>query len=165
MKILTLLRHAKSTWDDPVARDFDRPLNPRGRRAAHKVGAEMKTAGAKLKSLDQDFQKALLKVARSQRTAYMTVGHGEVNEQTANARFLGDRDAGVALAQLETTPDALAALLAGLDREKLAEYGELYRRLGAYPYDQDPLRPGWTPTIPNNRWADSADARVPEIGF
>ena len=48
-----------------------------------------------------------------------------------------------------------------LDREKLAEYAELYKRLGGYPYDQDPLRPGWTPTIPNNRWADPADARVP----
>ena len=30
MKTLTLLRHAKSGWDDPVARDFDRPLNARG---------------------------------------------------------------------------------------------------------------------------------------
>jgi phosphohistidine phosphatase len=42
MKSLTLLRHAKSGWDDPVIRDFDRPLNPRGRRAALRVGAEMK---------------------------------------------------------------------------------------------------------------------------
>src|SRR5688572_14915743 len=41
-----------------------------------------------------------------------------------------------------------------LDREKVAEYRELYRRLGPYPYDQDPLRPGWTPTIPNDRWAN-----------
>jgi phosphohistidine phosphatase len=45
MKILTLLRHAKSGWDDPVSRDFDRPLNPRGRRAAGVVGAEMKAQG------------------------------------------------------------------------------------------------------------------------
>ena len=42
MKSLTLLRHAKSGWDDPVTRDFDRPLNPRGRRAARTMGAEMK---------------------------------------------------------------------------------------------------------------------------
>ena len=48
-----------------------------------------------------------------------------------------------------------------LDREKLAEYAELYKRLGPYPYDQDPLRPGWTPTIPNGRWADPEDARRP----
>lgn len=48
-----------------------------------------------------------------------------------------------------------------LDREKLAEYSEAYKRLGGYPYDQDPLRPGWTPTIPNNRWADPSDSRTP----
>jgi len=45
MKILTLLRHAKSGWDDPVNRDFDRPLNPRGRRAARTVGLEMRAQG------------------------------------------------------------------------------------------------------------------------
>jgi phosphohistidine phosphatase len=45
MKTLTLLRHAKSTWDDPVARDFDRPLNRRGRKAARAVGAEMRRLG------------------------------------------------------------------------------------------------------------------------
>jgi phosphohistidine phosphatase len=38
MKILTILRHAKSSWDDPVARDFDRGLNARGERAANAVG-------------------------------------------------------------------------------------------------------------------------------
>jgi phosphohistidine phosphatase len=38
MKRLTLLRHAKSDWDDPVARDFDRPLNRRGKRAALLMG-------------------------------------------------------------------------------------------------------------------------------
>lgn len=42
MKTLTLLRHAKSTWDDPVARDFDRPLNKRGRKAARTIGREMR---------------------------------------------------------------------------------------------------------------------------
>lgn len=52
-----------------------------------------------------------------------------------------------------------------LDREKFSEYAELYRRLGSYPYDQDPLRPGWTPTIPNDRWADPKDARQPMLSF
>jgi glucarate dehydratase len=52
-----------------------------------------------------------------------------------------------------------------LDRDKVAEYRELYQRLGSYPYDQDPLRPGWTPTIPNDRWADPLDQRTPEISF
>jgi len=52
-----------------------------------------------------------------------------------------------------------------LNREKLQEYSELYKRLGSYPYDQDPLRAGWTPTIPNNRWADPQDARTPKIPY
>jgi len=41
-----------------------------------------------------------------------------------------------------------------LDRDKVEKYRELYLRLGSYAYDQDPLRPDWTPTIPNDRWAD-----------
>ena len=48
-----------------------------------------------------------------------------------------------------------------LDKEKIGQYSELYKRLGGYPYDQDPLRKGWTPIIPNNRWADPNDARTP----
>ena len=50
-----------------------------------------------------------------------------------------------------------------LDRDRVAEYHELYKRLGTYPYDQDPLRPGWAPLIPNQSWADPADDRVPVI--
>lgn len=45
MKILTLLRHAKSGWDTPAARDFDRPLNVRGRKAARAMGREMRRLG------------------------------------------------------------------------------------------------------------------------
>jgi phosphohistidine phosphatase len=41
-KKLILLRHAKSGWDDPVARDFDRPLNRRGEKAAQLMGRWMK---------------------------------------------------------------------------------------------------------------------------
>ena len=52
-----------------------------------------------------------------------------------------------------------------LDREKLGRYSELYKRLGSYPYDQDPARPGWTPVIPNDRWADPKDDRPVEIPY
>lgn len=45
MKTVTLLRHAKSSWDDAVSRDFDRPLNGRGHRAARTVGREMRALG------------------------------------------------------------------------------------------------------------------------
>lgn len=45
MKTLTVLRHAKSSWDDAVSRDFDRPLNARGQRAAVTVGRHMRSEG------------------------------------------------------------------------------------------------------------------------
>lgn len=61
-------------------------------------------------------------------------------------------------------PDA-PGLGVKLNYDKLREYSELYRRLGSYPYDQDPGRPGWTPTIPNLRWADPEDDRTPPIPF
>jgi len=42
VKTLTLLRHAKSGWDEAVPRDFDRPLNAKGRRAALLVGQHLR---------------------------------------------------------------------------------------------------------------------------
>ena len=33
-KILLLVRHAKSSWDDPSLNDFERPLNERGKKDA-----------------------------------------------------------------------------------------------------------------------------------
>lgn len=39
MRRLLLLRHAKSSWADPGLADSDRPLAPRGRRAAERMAA------------------------------------------------------------------------------------------------------------------------------
>jgi glucarate dehydratase len=52
-----------------------------------------------------------------------------------------------------------------LDREKLRQYAEEYKRLGNYPYDQDPGRPGWFALVPNDRWADERDGRQPEMPY
>ncbi|MFC4554145.1 enolase C-terminal domain-like protein [Georgenia faecalis] len=49
-----------------------------------------------------------------------------------------------------------------LDRDKVAEYAELYRELGPYPYDRDPGRPGWYPMVPNTDFADPSRAGRPE---
>ena len=38
MRRLLLLRHAKSSWDNPGLDDFERPLSDRGRRAAPAMG-------------------------------------------------------------------------------------------------------------------------------
>lgn len=45
MRTLYLLRHAKSDWGDPGLADFDRPLAPRGRRAAPAVAEWMNANG------------------------------------------------------------------------------------------------------------------------
>jgi glucarate dehydratase len=51
-----------------------------------------------------------------------------------------------------------------LDRDKVAEYAELYRERGGYPYDRDPGRPGWYPLLPNSDWADPAQAGPVDLG-
>jgi phosphohistidine phosphatase len=45
MLTLSLLRHAKSSWDNPNLQDFDRPLNERGRDATPRMGAFMGEQG------------------------------------------------------------------------------------------------------------------------
>lgn len=44
---LTLVRHAKSSWDDPIVDDFDRTLNSRGQADAPQMGERLRDAGFK----------------------------------------------------------------------------------------------------------------------
>jgi phosphohistidine phosphatase len=45
VKRLFLLRHAKSSWDDPGLDDRDRPLAPRGRRASELIAGHLQREG------------------------------------------------------------------------------------------------------------------------
>lgn len=45
MRRLHLLRHAKSSWDDPDLPDHDRPLTARGRKAASRLAARLDRHG------------------------------------------------------------------------------------------------------------------------
>lgn len=45
MKTLLLLRHAKSSWDEPGLRDFERPLAGRGKRDAPRMGEALRERG------------------------------------------------------------------------------------------------------------------------
>ena len=47
VRTLYLLRHAKSSWDDPELDDHDRPLSARGRRAAALMGAHLREEGVR----------------------------------------------------------------------------------------------------------------------
>lgn len=42
MKTLYLLRHAKSSWDEPGLNDYHRPLNHRGEKDAPKMGKRLR---------------------------------------------------------------------------------------------------------------------------
>jgi len=58
-KRLFLLRHAKSSWDDPGLDDHERPLAPRGRRAVEVLGEHLR---------DNDIHPALVLCSSSRRT-------------------------------------------------------------------------------------------------
>jgi phosphohistidine phosphatase len=45
MQTLYLLRHAKSSWDDPTLPDHERPLAPRGRRDAKRIAKHLRRLG------------------------------------------------------------------------------------------------------------------------
>lgn len=44
MNTLLLMRHAKSSWDDPALADHDRPLNKRGKQDAPRMGRWLRDA-------------------------------------------------------------------------------------------------------------------------
>ena len=46
MKRLLLIRHAKSSWDDPALADHERPLAPRGQKAADRIVEHLGEADA-----------------------------------------------------------------------------------------------------------------------
>ena len=45
MKRLFLVRHAKSSWDNPSLDDIDRPLNNRGKKNAPEMGIRLRKQG------------------------------------------------------------------------------------------------------------------------
>jgi phosphohistidine phosphatase len=58
-RLLLLLRHAKSSWDDDSLSDFDRPLNARGRATIPKIGEWLQ---------EKDFWPELVLASSSRRT-------------------------------------------------------------------------------------------------
>jgi len=162
MKTLTLLRHAKSAWDDPVARDFDRPLNKRGRRAARTIGREMRALGM---AFDRVLASPAARVVET--LADVAEGYGRSLDPQFDKRiYLATPD--TLLELIQEVDEAAARLLIvghnpGLEKLalKLTEGGELRGELAVkYP----------TATIaeislPAERWADVAPGTGTLTGF
>jgi phosphohistidine phosphatase len=64
MRTLYLIRHAKSSWDNPGLRDFDRPLNDRGQREAPKMAELLAETGCRPDLLVSSPAKRALTTAR-----------------------------------------------------------------------------------------------------
>jgi len=69
MKHLTLIRHAKSSWNNPSLTDFDRPLNKRGIHDAPRVGTAIEQAGI-------SFDRVLCSDARRARQTLSLISQG-----------------------------------------------------------------------------------------
>ncbi len=155
MKILTLLRHAKSGWDDPVSRDFDRPLNPRGRRAARTVGREMKAQGLVFDLVLASLARRVIETLDEVESAY-----GPLEPDFDERLYLAAEP--TLLEIVRDTPDEVGRLLLVGHNPGLEELAlRLSRR------DSDPLRAEVAvkyPTgtlveieLPVDRWSDVAE--------
>jgi len=112
MLTLFLLRHAKSSWTDARLADFERPLAPRGEKAAPKIGAFMARAG-----FEPDFI-LCSSAQRTRETLALILPHlgGEAEVRLTRGVYEAD-DEGDLLAQLAAldreTPSPGRVLLIG----------------------------------------------------
>lgn len=64
MKILYIVRHAKSSWESGVSKDFDRPLNNRGIRSADVMSKFVSEKGIKVEKIVSSPAKRALTTAK-----------------------------------------------------------------------------------------------------
>jgi len=105
MRQLLLLRHAKSSWDDPRVPDHDRPLNARGRDAAAAMARAMRDLG-----LAPD----LVLVSPARRTQQTLEALEPWDEppplvETVDRLYLADQP--TLLAALQATPETVRSVL------------------------------------------------------
>jgi phosphohistidine phosphatase len=100
-----LLRHAKSSWADPTLADIDRPLAPRGERAARRMAKYVRR---------QRLRPALVLCSPSLRTrqtleAIAPSLGGDASISVEPGLYAAEMNE--ILAQLRTTPDAVGSVL------------------------------------------------------
>lgn len=105
MKLLYLLRHAKSSWEDPALEDLDRPLSPRGKRASQLIAEHLHRSGV---------APALVLCSSSLRTRETLAAIVPVLEGDAEVRIEGALyAAGVdeLLARLQAVPESAPSVM------------------------------------------------------
>jgi phosphohistidine phosphatase len=102
MARLYLLRHAKSSWKDASLDDHDRPLAPRGRKAAKAIGRYMRDQGI-------EPELVLCSTARRARQTLERLGPPGLDARIEPELYGAGADA--LLARLRGVPDAVASVL------------------------------------------------------
>jgi phosphohistidine phosphatase len=98
---IDLLRHAKSSWDDAGLADHDRPLTPRGRRAAMRIGRHLRDAGVEPELI----------LCSSARRTQDTLARLELTGPVSVERELYGASSDALLERLRETPDEVRSLL------------------------------------------------------
>jgi len=157
MKRLTLLRHAKSSWDDPVARDFDRPLNAKGHRAGRTVGQEMRRLGLHFDAIVASPAARVVETLEEVAQGFGTPLSPRFDERI----YLASRDALLDL--VRTTDDAIASLLLvghspGLERLALHLAGVKDKKLRESVEEKYPTGALVEIDLPVEHWEDIGDS-------
>ncbi|MDZ4791139.1 MAG: histidine phosphatase family protein [Hyphomicrobiales bacterium] len=104
MKTVSLFRHAKSSWEDKRLKDFDRPLAPRGEKAAERMGAYMAA-----KSVAPDLM--LCSSSVRTRATLKLAGKKMVSAKTLHEDALYHASAGAMLTMLRALPPSVAHVM------------------------------------------------------
>lgn len=99
------MRHAKSSWDDPALDDFDRPLGPRGRKAARRMGGYIEREGL---APDLVVCSAARRARETWRLAREEIG-GEIRSDVTRSLYLASPDR--LLRAIRRAPDSAGRLL------------------------------------------------------
>lgn len=75
MKSLLLIRHAKSSWDTPSQKDFDRPLNDRGNHDAQEMVERLLDKGVNIDAFVSSTANRALSTAKYFAKAYNISPH------------------------------------------------------------------------------------------
>ncbi len=125
MKELQLIRHAKSSWEDDLA-DRERPLAPRGERAAPEMGRRLAAAGAvPVRMVVSDALRARATATAMARAA----GLGDDAIRSEPRLYSADADAVIEVAH--GLDDALERVALVGHNPAFAEAAEALCRLGA----------------------------------
>jgi len=154
-KRLYLLRHAKSNWDDPELADHERPLAPRGQRAAKAIATHIAAEG---------IEPALVLCSSAVRTRETldritpALGSPEVEVEDG----LYGAGAGALLERLRRVPDSVSSVMMighnpGIEELalELAGSGDDIERVER----KYPTAALATLTVPGDSWPELAEGR------